>query len=277
MRPRGGNRMQDMLGLYASIGVLAGVVQLAYLAVAFGVGGVLYVRGRRSGEWTQWLLGLHLILSMGIGYLLTCFGTVAVEYNVGLPTAVVFAVLSVGYAASSSGLTIALHFTRRVFRPGRGLPFAYAAASGAAIWMGWLCYVVSGDVAQGRFEGTWFWLMTGGMLACNVWVAFEPVSYYAQLRRRVRLGLCEPIVADRVMLWGVGSVARAILVLAGPLSSRYMHAVAGSEAERLSTGAMVLVMSSLLGLVTAGPYWLAFQPPRAYLRWVEQRAARQRA
>ena len=153
------------------------------------------------------------------------------------------------------------------------LRLAYAFASGAAIWTGWLGYVISGDVAQGRFEGTWFWLMTGGMLACNVWVAFELQETTRTLRRRVRLGLCEPIVADRVMLWGVGSVARAILVLAGPLSSRYLHAVAGSEAERLSTGAMVLVMSS--PRARHGGHVLAGLPAAArILRWVEQRAAR---
>ncbi|HEX5068262.1 MAG TPA: hypothetical protein VFY49_19235 [Myxococcota bacterium] len=267
--------MQNMLGLYASIGVFAGVVQLAYLAVAFGVGGLLYARGRRSGEWTQWLLGLHLILSMGIGYLLTCIGTVSVEYGAGLPRIALFLILGIGYAASCSGLTTTLHFTRRVFRPGRGLPFAYATASGAALWMGWLALVVTGDVARGRFDGGWYWVMTGGMLACNVWVAFEPLSYYAQLRRRVLLGLSEPVVADRMLLWGIGSVARAVLVVVGPLSSRYLATL--SEAERISHGAIVLMISSLLGLVTAGTYWLAFQPPRAYLRWVEQRAARRRA
>jgi hypothetical protein len=267
--------MQDMLGMYASIGAFAVVVQLAYLAVAFGVGGVLFARGRRSGQWTQWLLGLHLILSMGVGYLLTSIGTVSVEYQAGLPPSAIFAILTVGYCASGAGLTTTLHFTRRVFRPGRGLPFAYATASGAAIWAGWLGYVLSGDVAQGRFEGVWFWVMTSGMLTCNVWVAFEPCLYYAQLRRRVRLGLCEPIVADRVLLWGIGSVARAILVLAGPISARHMSTL--TDTEKLSHGAVVLVMSSLLGLVTAGTYWLAFQPPRAYLRWVEQRAARRRA
>ena len=42
-------------------------------------------------------------------------------------------------------------------------------------------------------------------------------------------------------------------------------------------GVVAPEVSSLLGLVTAGTYWLAFQPPRAYLRWVEQRATRRRA
>ena len=112
--------MQDLLGLYASIGVFAVIAQLAYFAVAFWVGGTLFLRGRRSGEWTQWLLGLHLILSMGVGYVLTCVGTVSVEFGAPLPTAVLACVLAAGYAASSAGLTTTLHFTRRVFLPGRG-------------------------------------------------------------------------------------------------------------------------------------------------------------
>ena len=66
--------MGNLLAVYATTGAFAAVIQIAYLAVAFVVGGLLYRRGRRSGEWTQWVLGLHLILSMGVGFLLTCAG-----------------------------------------------------------------------------------------------------------------------------------------------------------------------------------------------------------
>jgi len=267
--------MQDLLGFYASIGVFTAIAQLAYLFVAFVVGGTLFVRGRRSGEWTQWLLGLHLILSMGVGYLLTCAGTVAVEYHAPVTPTQVGWILAFGYGASSAGLTTTLHFTRRVFRSGKGLPFAYSFASGAAIWTGWLGYVVSGDVTHGRFEGMWYWVMTMGMLACNVWVAFEPCAYYTRLRKRVRLGLAEPLVAERMLLWGIGSLARASLVCAGPLANAYM--AGEDEATHRAVGAAVLVTTSFLGLVISGSYWLALQPPRAYLRWVERRAARLRA
>jgi hypothetical protein len=166
-------------------------------------------------------------------------------------------VLSVGYAASSAGLTTTLHFTRRVFRPGRGLPFAYAFASGAAIWTGWLGYVVSGDVAQGRFEGAWFWLMTGGMSPGKLG-AFELIP---QLRRR-----------------GVACASRRCgprdALGLGPPRARSWYrrspaALHSSPKQRLPTGD-VLVMSSLRPVT--GTYWLAFQPPRAYLRWVEARA-----
>jgi hypothetical protein len=267
--------MESLLAVYATTGVFAAVIQIAYLAVAFVVGGMLTARGRRSGEWTQWVLGLHLILSMGVGFLLTCAGTVSVEFGVPLPRTALFWILTIGYAASSAGLTLTLHFTRRVFRHGQHWAFALAFVAGALMWTGWLGFVVSGRVADGRFEGFWFWLMTSGMGVTNLWVAVEPLVYYAQLRKRVRLGLTEPLVAERVMLWGIGSVARASMVFAGPLSASYLATL--GEAERLSAGAAVLMGSSLMGLVTSVSYWLAFQPPQAYLRWVEKRAMRRAA
>jgi hypothetical protein len=267
--------MHDLLSLYASLGAFAGVAQLAYFAVAFYVGGLLFVRGRRAGEWTQWILGLHLILSMGVGYLLTLSGTTSVEFGAPLPPVWLAWIVGTGYAATNIGLTLTIHFTRRVFRPGRGAAFAYASVSGAALWLGWLGYVVSGDVAQARFEGTWYWVMVLGMFATNSWVAFEPLVYFTRLRRRVRLGLAEPLVAERMLLWGCGSLARASLTFAGPIAKAFLDG--RGEAERLSAGAVVLVVTTLLGLVTSVTYWLAFQPPRVYLRWVAARAAKRSA
>jgi hypothetical protein len=267
--------MQSLTAVYTTTGVLAAFVQLAYLAVALVVGGMLFRRGRRAGEWTQWLLGLHLLLSMGVGFLLTCLGTVSVEFQLPLSRTAIFWILTFGYCASTSGLTTTLHFTRRIFRPGQTWALLLSVGAGATMWIGWLGYVVSGDVADGRFEGFWFWVMTSGMVVTNLWVAIEPVAYYARLRKRVRLGMVEPLVAERVLLWGIGSVARATMVLAGPLSSRHLAAL--GEAEKLSHGAVVLVLTSLLGFTTACSYWLAFQPPRAYLNWVERRASRRAA
>jgi hypothetical protein len=262
--------MHDLLAFYASIGLFAGVAQLAYFAVAFGVGGVLFVRGRRSGEWTQWMLGLHMLLSMGIGYVLASIGVSAVEFGVPLPDGWLPWLVAGGYAASALGLSLTLDFTRRVFRPGRASAFWIAFVCGLMIWSGWLGYALSGGIFHGRFVGGWYWLMTGGMIATNSWVAFEPLLYYSRLRKRMRFGLAEPVVANRMLLWGIGSVARAVLAPIGPIASGFM--VGLDDSTRLSVGAAVLAVTSGLGLVTAGAYWLTFQPPRAYLRWVEARA-----
>lgn len=264
--------MQDLLALYASIGLFAGLAQLAYLGVAFGVGSLLLVRGRRAGEWTQWVLGLHLILSMGIGYVLASVGVTSVEFGAPLPDGWLPWLVGGGYASSALGLCLTLDFTRRVFRPGHPVALCIAMASGTAIWAGWLGYALSGGLLHGHFVGGWYWLMTGGMIATNIWVAFEPLLYFSRLRKRVRLGLAEPVVANRMLLWGIGSVARAVLAPAGPIASAWMAGL--DESARLSAGAVVLVVTSALGLITGVAYWLTFQPPRAYLRWVEARAGK---
>ena len=264
--------MHDLLALYASIGLFAGLAQIAYLGVAFGVGGVLLVRGHRAGEWTQWVLGLHLLLSMGIGYVLTSVGVISVEFGAPLPESLLPWMVGGGYASSSLGLCLTLDFTRRVFRPGRTGALAIAFACGLAIWAGWLGYALTGGIFHGRFVGGWYWVMTGGMVATNVWVAWEPILYFARLRKRVRLGLAEPVVANRMLLWGIGSVARAVLVPAGPIGNSWMAGL--DESARLSAGAVVLVITSTLGLITGVAYWLTFQPPQAYLRWVEARAGK---
>jgi hypothetical protein len=262
--------MHDLLALYASIGLFAGLAQLAYLGVAFGVGSLLLVRGRRAGEWTQWVLGLHLLLSMGIGYVLTSVGVTSVEFGAPLPDGWLPWTVGGGYASSALGLCLTLDFTRRVFRPGHPGALCIAFACGTAIWAGWLGYALCGGIFHGRFVGGWYWLMTGGMIATNLWVAFEPLLYFSRLRKRVRLGLAEPVVANRMLLWGIGSVARAVLAPMGPIGSSYMAGL--DESARLSAGAVVLVVTSALGLTTGVAYWLTFQPPRAYLRWVEARA-----
>jgi hypothetical protein len=267
--------MQDVLGLYASIGLFAGIAQIVYLGVAFGVGSLLFARGRRAGDWTQWVLGLHLLLSMGVGYLLTCVATVSVEFGSPLSPSVMPWVVGGGYAASALGLCLTLDFTRRVFRPGRAGALWVAGACGVAIWAGWLGYALSGGIFHARFVGGWYWLMTGGMVATNAWVAFEPLLYFSRLRRRVRLGLAEPVVANRMLLWSLGSLARAVLAPIGPVASAWLAGL--DESARVSAGAGVLMLTSALGLVTAATYWLTFQPPRAYLRWIEARAGKRPA
>jgi hypothetical protein len=77
------------------------------------------------------------------------------------------------------------------------------------------------------------------------------------MRKRVRVGLLEAAVADRVRLWGVGSGAACGMAAYGLVT-------------RLAIGPVVpdvhRVLSSALGLVAAVAIWLAFFPPAAYRR-----------
>ena len=258
-----------MLALYGSVGVVAGLAQAVYLGAAFVLAAHLLGRARRRRDLAPFLLGVNLLCAMGFGYLL-CSAGMAVAFLApeGSPR-LVAALLGAGYAATILGLAAALVFQWRVFWPGARWPLALVAGFLGAMVVGWGGGLASGALALGRYEGGWVWLLCAGTLGANLWVGIEPLVYHAKIRKRVRLGLAEPLVADRFLIWGLGSLARAAMVLLGPVSQLVLDRL-GAEA-RLSYASVTLVVASLLGLSASVAYWLTFNPTAAYARWVERR------
>jgi hypothetical protein len=258
-----------MLALYGSVGVVAGLAQAVYLGAAFVLATHLLGRARRRRDLAPFLLGLNLLLAMGFGYLLCSAGMAAAMLTEQPSPRLVAGLLGSGYAATIAGLCAALVFQWRVFWPAERWPVALMGVFLLAMLAGWLGYATSGALATGRYQGGWVWLLYAGMLATNLWVGIEPLVYHAKLKKRVRLGLAEPLVADRFLLWGLGSLARAAMILLGPLSALVLDRL-GAEA-RLSYSSLTLVLASLLGLATSVAYWLTFNPTATYVRWVERR------
>jgi hypothetical protein len=259
-----------MLEAYGAIGIIAGIAQTLYLTAAFLLAAHLLLRARRSRELPELLLGIHLLLAMGAGYLLISMGFVAAQ-QAAAPRRVIALLVGAGYFATILGLIATLIFNYRVFRPGsrRALIFLWLVI--AAMGLGWAGYGLSGEFGRARFEGTWLWIMTGGILAANLWVALEPLFYRRQLLRRQQLGLAEPLVVDRFLLWGCGSLARTAMVVAGAIVSLVEQHVVAELSLTLTVG--VLVFASACGLFTAVAYWLTFFPTQRYTRWVVRRYA----
>jgi hypothetical protein len=258
-----------MLALYGSVGVVAGLAQAVYLGAAFVLAAHLLGRARRRRDLAPFLLGVNLLFAMGFGYLLCSAGMATAMLSASPSPRLVATLLGCGYAATILGLCAALAFQWRVFWPGARWPLWLMGLFFAAMAVGWAGYARSGVLATGRYEGGSVWLLYAGMLATNLWVGIEPLVYHAKLRKRVRLGLAEPLVADRFLLWGLGSLARAAMLLLGPLAELVLSRL-GPEA-RLSFSSLTLVLASLLGLAASVAYWLTFNPTAAYSRWVERR------
>jgi hypothetical protein len=102
----------------------------------------------------------------------------------------------------------------------------------------------------------------GGVYAANAWSALR---YHGQLRLRMRLGLADPVVANRMLLWGLAATA---------ITVQYSYALAIPLLTGLidANGAQPAVTGSL-GLFAAATIALTFFPPQAYLRAMERRAA----
>ncbi len=89
------------------------------------------------------------------------------------------------------------------------------------------------------------------------WIAFECFRFHAQLRRRVRIGLADPLVMHRVGLWGVAMTACA-LAYAVPIAHRLIYGT-GIREHLWAISAV-----SALAMITAVSLWFAFLPPLKY-------------
>ena len=94
----------------------------------------------------------------------------------------------------------------------------------------------------------------------------EALLYWRKMRRRLRLGLADPVVTNRFFLWGLGAGAAGV------------GSAVGIGAQ-LATGLTpleipwVTLSSSLHGLTAAIAMWLAFLPTDGYRRFLRQQEA----
>ena len=107
-------------------------------------------------------------------------------------------------------------------------------------------------------------------VSCLLWGSAEAFRYGFKLRRRLRLGLADPVVANRFFLWGVGAGAAGV----GSLIGVTTQAITGMP---LLDVPWLTLSSSFHGLVAAIAMWLAFVPPARYLNWVRRLASEQPA
>jgi hypothetical protein len=163
--------------------------------------------------------------------------------------------------ASACCVLIAL-FTWKVFRshsrwggPTVGLSFALIA-TGLTIsaWKGdWEGYA--------PLSPNGFWYEWTGSVAPFVWLAFESIREYLVSRRRIPLGLIDPVVSNRYFLIGFyASLASLTYAIYIPMYIVYeLHGVWSGWLD-LSLGVVEVISVSALGL--------AFSTPHFYRRWI---------
>jgi hypothetical protein len=135
------------------------------------------------------------------------------------------------------------------------------AVLGLAMLAGFVGSGALGDWGGYRNDHAWVWLENAAQLAAYLWASGEAAAYYAKLRRRQRIGLADPVVVNRILLWAVygGAFAASQLV--------WMAVVAWSES--LTALDPVMVALSVGGQLAL---WLAFAPPLPYRRWLAANA-----
>jgi hypothetical protein len=236
----------ELLGLLGSV---------AFSLASAVVGVRLLLLARRTRGAAELTMGLALVSSGALGF--TCFVVADLmrkSGNTGTLALVLGVAATLFFFFGYLGLGIGVW---RMFRPTERWPLALLALF-AVILAGASAVVVGvGDALAGHAEtATWIGISVGASVFA--WSSVESYLLHAQMARRLKLGLVEPEVVDRVRLWGVGSLA-AFAMTAHAIALRVITGTPDmGDGQRLA--------SSLFGIVAAVAIWLAFFPPAFYRR-----------
>lgn len=236
---------------------------LAYSVGSVAVGIRLLLRARVTRGVPELLAGLTYLCAPGIGYPLQVVGAqlpmraVAVPMNVAGECLIVF------------GLSCFLFFTVTVFRPS-------ARWAKWSAWLGTLALLYVGIVinyaaitysnpaeSQAHVRPAVATVLTVLALAWG-WTALEGLRYYRMMKKRMALGLADPVVTNRFLLWGLNG-----LTSMGWLSVSVLVFLAGGN---LATSPLVVSATSGGGFANTIFLLLIFMPPAAYTRWIERSA-----
>ncbi|MCH8084520.1 MAG: hypothetical protein IH885_09830 [Myxococcales bacterium] len=175
-------------------------------------------------------------------------------------------------------LTQPLLFAARVFTDAATIVFAtftWIAFRSQARWAKTLVFAIAigvftgiaGSIAVGDWGGIqpisnpWWWADWAAGLVALSWVGVEGFIHYRNARPRVRLGLCDPLVCNRYLLWGItGIVWTAVW---GALVFEYIE----FETQQVWSSAMERVAGTLDITGVALVLIICF-PPRFYQRWI---------
>ncbi len=168
-------------------------------------------------------------------------------------------------AIDAGGIAFAL-FTQRVFRARERWSTWLVAGIAACLTAG-----VVGSVWVGDWEGVrplsnpWYWPERLANTAPALWMAVEGFLHYAKTRPRRRLGLCDPLVCNRFLLWGISGALWVILELV------ILPQEVGYEATR-EFSAVLGMLSGSLEVAPVALLWLTFFPPAFYRSWIARSA-----
>jgi hypothetical protein len=232
------------------------IAEVSYVLVGID----LIRRARETRGLPEFFLGLAFVFN-GLSYLFTdlpdFIGNEAILSE--------FSYIGRIFAALCA-LTIAA-FTWRVFRAEAGWAKWVFWADGVLLVVGFTVSALEGDwegTYPLTYTGFWFeWL--GGILPF-VWFAVESLSAYSRSRRRVRIGLGDPLVSNRFLLIGIyGALAASTYAVYLWMYIEYERHGVWSDPVGALLGAVEVVSLAAL--------WISFASPAFYRRWVDNTQA----
>jgi hypothetical protein len=230
---------------------------LLYVVVVTAVGLRMLLLARRTRGLPELLIGAGSVLICGVGFpasVASGFGGATGSVNVPLWLASEF--------VTQAGILLMYGFTQQVFRP--GVAWARASIAVASVLLpaslagaGLALSGADPEASSVAVTHDWLLLCFAGYTAGFVWSALESLRHYRMARRREALGLADPVVANRFLLWGCYGLAATGITTA--------NAVGVVLGHNISTSLVVLLPAGVLGFAASVAIYLVFLPPAWYL------------
>lgn len=246
--------------------ILAGLIYLVSTAAFSVVATVVAIRlvalGRRTHRIPECTLGLAIGLTGGLGYGILMVGMIG-RRAAGWDDAPEFYtwVIGLGWVLHHLGVSFMLDFVRRVFRPGERWAGLLQAGLCAILWGGWLMNVIQGELVASR-PGFYYWISFAVIGSYPLWTAAEALHYWNMMRKRVALGLADPLVTNRFLLWAIASLGTMASIWTVQLPTLLGYEILTPAAEHITS--ITMIATAVLGIVTICTYWLTFFPPAWY-------------
>jgi hypothetical protein len=232
----------------------------AVIAVNLTVGTRLIRKGHGGSAKPELLLGCALTCD-AIEWLLWYLSAYTAAEGASLGDALGFACRA--FIAAAVGCL--LWFTQAVFH-------SESRIARAAVLLGWLGMFgsLAGTAWERDWNGfgaesAWIWIEQFTQNCVYAWMLFETGHYYLSLKKRLALGLTEPLVVNRVLLWFV----YAAWIFSVQILVALSVAIVNEQGEY---PAVIDAGMALFSVLSAVALWLAFFPPKFYENWVVSRA-----
>lgn len=230
---------------------------LAFFVVSLVVGVRLLLLWRKTRQLPELLIGTGVLGIGPVGFGAMMLGSAFAAKQPSLS----MVLMGLGSATVYVGVTAKCIFNWRVYHAeadwARALTMGVAAFL-VGVFTYRLFYAGFDLTAQMGVVGH---LTSATQIGCLLWGSGEAFHYWGMMRRRVVLGLADPVVTNRFFLWGLGAGAAGLGTAIGTVAA----IATGANAFELP---WVVVSSSAHGFVAAVAMSLAFVPPSSYRQWI---------
>ena len=221
----------------------------------------LLLLARRTGQKQERFLGLGILGTAVLGYGVLIAAAVLRGPNQAFAVTPLDRTLQTcGQMLHDVGVTMMVIFVVSTFRPRELWARALAALLIGSLWCGALGWELTNSLYFVGRGNVFWWLEYATIWSYPLWMMVESYRYYALMRRRTAIGLAEPIVTNRFLLWGSASLGTGLATWTSSIGfflPRDPSVLAAWEPG-------IQIATATFGVATVALYYLTFFPPRWY-------------